>query len=160
MITSSPHTRAPAGAPAPGIDRLSGRALYAQVTDALRQRIDSGEFPPGASLPGQYALAAAYDVSRDTVLDALRALRKAGLIETRRGMRAVVRRAPVVQQVTVPAGATITARMPTPAERSHLGLAEGVPVIIVRTGAEEQLYPADRTGICRPPTATQPPVQQ
>jgi hypothetical protein len=42
----------------------------------------------------------------------------------------------------------VTARMPTPAERQALGLAEGIPVISVRRpGRAEELFGANRAEV-------------
>ncbi len=49
-----------------------------------------------------------------------------------------------LQTLPVPAGASVSARMPTDPERRSLGVGEGVPVLVVTLDGEEKLYPADR----------------
>ncbi len=59
--------------------------LVERVFSGLQARISSGEFPPGGRLPSENDLAAAYVVSRPIVREALRLLREAGLVASRRG---------------------------------------------------------------------------
>jgi len=57
-----------------------GAPLYAQICDALRQRILSGQYAARSRLPSESALEATYGVSRVTVRQALKSLEKARLI--------------------------------------------------------------------------------
>jgi len=57
--------------------------LWAQVQADLRSRIDAGEFTD--VFPGEHALTGEYGVSRQTVREALRALRAEGLVTAARG---------------------------------------------------------------------------
>jgi GntR family transcriptional regulator len=52
------------------------------VATALRERIDAGEFPPGAPLPSLSALADEYEVSQSTARKAVASLVAEGLAET------------------------------------------------------------------------------
>lgn len=63
---------------------------YGRLVKSLVERIKSGELPPGSGLPGQFALAAEYQVSAITANRALDELRKLGLIERRERCRSVV----------------------------------------------------------------------
>jgi GntR family transcriptional regulator len=65
--------------------RAEGYVRYEHVADELRAAIVAGRFPPGARLPSERALADQFDVSRATIVCALRLLRGERLIETRRG---------------------------------------------------------------------------
>jgi GntR family transcriptional regulator len=130
------------------IDFHSGVPVVRQVVDLLRQRVQSGEWQPGASLPAERDLAHEYGVGLDTLRDALAMLRAEGVIRGGgRGRRAMV--PPKVQSrwVSLRPGETLTARMPTAAERARHDIAEGVPLLVVRTGAGEAVYPADRVKI-------------
>ena len=60
--------------------------LYRQIAEALRQRIDSGEYEPGTQLPTEDELIAEYHMSRNTVRAAIKELATAGLVETRHGI--------------------------------------------------------------------------
>ncbi|MFG1364147.1 FadR/GntR family transcriptional regulator [Xanthobacter versatilis] len=83
----NPHGSSPAGSHAsahPPGGRAAG-TLVAQVSDALRQMILSGEFPPGAKLPSEAQLTQAHGVSRTVVREAVAALRSDGLVEARQG---------------------------------------------------------------------------
>ena len=71
------------------------RTLYAQITEAIRRRIEDGQFQPGDKLPSLSHLAAEFECSRATVREALGALRGQGLIEMRHGDGAYVRLAAV-----------------------------------------------------------------
>jgi GntR family transcriptional regulator len=59
--------------------------IYQRIAAELRQRIDSGELPPGAKLPTETELQAHYGVSRVPVREATDLLEHAGLIERRPG---------------------------------------------------------------------------
>lgn len=65
------------------VDRTSDRPLWAQVRRDVERRIRRGEF--SAAFPGELALVEEYGVSRQTVRQAMRALRDAGLVESGRG---------------------------------------------------------------------------
>lgn len=53
---------------------------YVKVADHLALRIGAGEFPPGAMLPGERALAAEYGVALGTVRRAIGELTDRGLV--------------------------------------------------------------------------------
>jgi DNA-binding FadR family transcriptional regulator len=59
-------------------ERLSER-----VTKQLLARITKGEFSPGDALPSEQALMGEYGVGRNTVREAMQALRTLGLVEVR-----------------------------------------------------------------------------
>nr|WP_246191497.1 FadR/GntR family transcriptional regulator [Aureimonas leprariae] len=69
-------SRAPAARPGP---------LSERVYEALKERILSGAYGSDEKLPGEYDLAANFDVSRPIVREALERLRGEGLIYSRRG---------------------------------------------------------------------------
>jgi GntR family transcriptional regulator len=62
--------------------------LSARVTEDLRIRLSTGEWPPGSKLPTEHDLAKAYQVSRATIRAALAALDGRGLIATVHGVGA------------------------------------------------------------------------
>lgn len=68
-----------------------GVALYLQVADGLRGRIESGELAPGDQLPPEVELAEGFGVSRHTVRQALRHLRDRGYLSSRQGKGSTVR---------------------------------------------------------------------
>ena len=61
-------------------------AQYRLLALSLRQRIETGELPPGTRLPSERALAEAAAVSRTTVVAAYNLLRADSLLETRHGL--------------------------------------------------------------------------
>lgn len=63
----------------------SERVPYLAVADALRERIDSGEWLPGEALPSAAALAQEYKVSRSTAGRAIRVLAGEGRVTTVKG---------------------------------------------------------------------------
>jgi len=65
--------------------------LTGKLAERLRDRIESGELPPGALLPAERALADAESVSRVTARNALRILVQHGLIAARHGVGYAVR---------------------------------------------------------------------
>jgi DNA-binding GntR family transcriptional regulator len=70
--------------------RTTPWGAYKRIADALRARIESGEFPPGAPLPSETALCAQYEVARGTVRRALAELNADGLVDARPGRGRVV----------------------------------------------------------------------
>lgn len=74
-------------------------AKYREIEAALRQRIESGAWPPGAPIPKEAELAREFDCTRPTVARAMIALVGEGLIERRR--RAGSRVAPTRMRAAV-----------------------------------------------------------
>jgi GntR family histidine utilization transcriptional repressor len=66
---------------------------YQEIQQALLGRITSGDWPPGAPIPHEAALAEEFGVTRPTIGRALRGLVEGGLIERRRraGSRVAIR---------------------------------------------------------------------
>lgn len=127
------------------INPHSGMPVVRQVVDLLRQRVQSGEWQPGASLPAERDLAHEYGVGIDTLRDALAALRAEGTIRAGgRGRRAMVPPKVQLRSVLIRPGETLTGRMPTALEREQYHIPEGVPLLVVRTSAGEAVYPADQ----------------
>lgn len=129
------------------IDPYSGRPLYRQLADILRDAIHTGDLPPGVTLPAVQRLADDYELGIDAVRDALAVLRGEGLIETERGKPSRVRAQEEPAVVTVQAGARVTARMPTEEERQRFGLPEGTPLLVVEHEGRRDLLPADRFAV-------------
>jgi GntR family transcriptional regulator len=73
-------------------ERLDARPLYQQVETVLIDRIASGAWPPGHSLPAEPELAAELGVSQGTVRKALAELERRNLIERRQGRGTTVLR--------------------------------------------------------------------
>lgn len=65
------------------VDRSGPSPLWAQVEADLRRRAEDGEFD--AAFPGENVLVTQYEVSRNTVREALRSLRAEGLVTAERG---------------------------------------------------------------------------
>lgn len=63
----------------------SGRALYLQLEEILRQGIESGQYRKGDKLPSERSLSETYGISRMTVRAALNELVSENLLESRRG---------------------------------------------------------------------------
>jgi GntR family transcriptional regulator len=75
-----------------------GRSRQLRIADSIRARIESGEFPPGAKLPGLPALAETYGTSLVTVRLALARLKQEGLIVSQQGTGNFVRTQPPVRR--------------------------------------------------------------
>jgi GntR family transcriptional regulator len=73
------------------IERRTGRALYRQLAEQLRNDIRSGALPQGQLLPSEQRIGTANGLCRPAVRRALDLLRDEGLITTTRGRRAQVR---------------------------------------------------------------------
>jgi GntR family transcriptional regulator len=108
-------------------------AMYRQIADDLRAKIDSAELSPGGQLPTEIELMDSYDASRNTVRDAIKLLITRGLVETRPGQGTFVveRINPFVTTLTGEPGA---------------GDETGVYIAEVRAGGRE-------------PTTTEPQVE-
>ena len=64
--------------------------LYYQVEQRLRERIFSGQYKPGSSLPSENSLTSEFGVSRITIRRALNHLEEDGLILRRQGVKTIV----------------------------------------------------------------------
>src|SRR3954454_21142649 len=64
--------------------------LAGALTAELVGQIVRGDYPPGASLPAEPALCAAFAVSRTVVREAVKMLQEKGLVQVRRGFGTVV----------------------------------------------------------------------
>ena len=72
---------------------------YREIADALRHRVDAGEFSAGRLLPSEAALSGEYGASRVTVRRALEQLRDEGLLDARQGFGWFAARAPIRQHL-------------------------------------------------------------
>lgn len=102
---------------------------YPAIADALRARINSGEWPAGALLPAAKQFATEYDASRPVISAALAVLGREGVI-TYRGHRG--------WEVSGTASAGVAARVQTWASTGH-ALGQSEESRIVETG----IVPAD-----------------
>ncbi len=124
-------------------------AGWEDVRAEVLRRIRARDWPPGAVIPGEEALAAEFGVARATVNRALRDLAEAGLLERRRkaGTRVArlpVRKAtldiPIIRQEVEARGesyghrvlAQRMAAVPL-AVALRMGVAEGVPLLFLET---------------------------
>ncbi|MCF0254016.1 MAG: FadR family transcriptional regulator [Duodenibacillus sp.] len=71
----------------------NSEALYVQIANIWRERIASGEFKPGDTLPSERDIAAAMNVSRIPVREAMKSLEYLGCVRQVRGKGVVVQRA-------------------------------------------------------------------
>ncbi|MGC5033105.1 GntR family transcriptional regulator [Micromonospora sp. DT229] len=130
------------------LDPHSGVPLHRQLAAALRARIGAGEWPAGTLLPAQARIGYDYGVGKATVQAAITALRSEGLITVERGVGIRVREPVDRMRESVPRGALITARPPTPDERARMGIPEGVHVLEVTVGGRLRgVYAADRVAL-------------
>ena len=76
----------------PSLFRSIGRSktLSDEIAFTLREKIRSGELPPGAQLPTEMVLAEAFGVSRNVIREAIARLKLAGFIETTQGVGSFV----------------------------------------------------------------------
>lgn len=79
------------------LDREIALPLWRQLYDDLLDRVARGEFPD--RFPGEMELTESYGVSRHTVREALRQLRREGFIESSRGRASVARPGLISQQL-------------------------------------------------------------
>jgi GntR family transcriptional regulator, transcriptional repressor for pyruvate dehydrogenase complex len=64
---------------------VARQSLVGMVTDDLLNRIVSGEFRPGSTLPGELDLTTQHEVSRMTVREAVKTLEAQGVVRIERG---------------------------------------------------------------------------
>ena len=133
------------------IDPSADRAVFRQLADLLRDRIQSGDLAPGEPLPSELRLAQEHGISRTTVRQAIGQLRTEGLVTVDRPRGTFVRVPEPIETVTLGHGELAGARMPTDAERRIHRLGEGVPVLVI-TAADgtTTVHPADRVQLTRP----------
>jgi DNA-binding GntR family transcriptional regulator len=67
------------------VDRGSVVPPWRQLAAILRERIESGEFPPGSRIPSIVSLSQEYQLAGITVRKALAALKEEGILETASG---------------------------------------------------------------------------
>ena len=103
-------------------------------------------YQPGQRLPTAAALGREFATTVQVIGNALNLLVHEGLIDHRVGSPAWVRAPRPHRSVTLRPGDRVTARMPTPAERSHVDVSRGVPVFLVG----DQVLPADRVTLVVP----------
>lgn len=120
----------------------SSEPAYRRLARALEARIHRGEpgYEPGWALPTVERLARERGYGVDTVREAYGLLAHMGLVTIRQGYGVVVRTGRDREIITVPAGSTVRARMPTFAEQDEWGLEPGVPMLVVG----DRAWPADR----------------
>ncbi|MES2978448.1 MAG: GntR family transcriptional regulator [Pseudomonadota bacterium] len=83
----SPSTRAaPAKAPNKPYSKVQTRRAFEEVALQIRDQLASGALAPGDRLPPERELAEQFQLSRNTVREALRSLEMAGILEFRKGM--------------------------------------------------------------------------
>jgi GntR family transcriptional regulator len=103
-------------------------AIYRQIADDLRRRIEAGELPPGSRLPTEIELMAEYDASRNTVRDARKLLMTRGVVETLPGQGTYVLkpREPFVSTLT---GDPTAAEGETPVQFEQVRAGGGEPTV-------------------------------
>lgn len=77
-------------------------APYLRLVAELRQRITSGQWPPGSQIPSSSILQHQYRLGRGTVDHAIATLRREGVLEGQRGARLFVAYPPAVRTLTDP----------------------------------------------------------
>jgi GntR family transcriptional regulator len=134
------------------LDPHSAVPLQWQLAALLRGRIVSGEWPPGRRVPSEKWLMQEYDLARNTVREALAALRAEGLVDVERGRGTRVRQPPAPEMIDAEPGSVVWSRPPTPEERQRYDVPEGVHLLIVETpdGLQDP-YPAHLYRVRIPP---------
>ncbi|MGW7821173.1 GntR family transcriptional regulator [Streptomyces puniciscabiei] len=141
MARTTPHESAPQEAA-----QSDDRPLYGRIAALLLDELRAGTIPPGERLPGERHLAAYFQVSRETVRQALEVLRRSGAVSTdRRGSHATLPARPVAAPGTpaFPLGArsadpsavdlaTVTWEAPPEEHARALGLAPHRPTLVHR----------------------------
>jgi GntR family transcriptional regulator len=112
---------------------------YVRVLNAVRDRIESGVYAPGAALPSESQLCTEFSVSRPTVLKALAILRQDGWIESQQGKGHFVRGRPTAGRTAPPhARAALEVNEAVDVQLLHVG-----PVLASAAIADALGIPAD-----------------
>lgn len=139
------------------VERGSGVTLWRQIAERIEQEIASGGRPPGARLPVETELAAAFGVNRHTLRRALAHLAERGLIEATAGRGTFVKAPPLRYPIgprtrfseivaaggREPFGRFLGSRVePADAEVAReLSLTEGTPVLRIESSHEADGVP-------------------
>jgi DNA-binding GntR family transcriptional regulator len=73
------------------IDHGAATPVWRQLANLLRERITTGQYPPGRAIPSEKQLEQEYGISRNTIRKATALLRDEGLIVTVAGRGSYVR---------------------------------------------------------------------
>lgn len=123
--------------------RPGSAALFRQLADVLRDRIRSGVYPAGSTLPSEKDLGQEHGLARETVRRAVGVLRSEGLVVTQAPYGSHVRETPAPADFSLQRGSRVNVRMPTPTERDELDLDDGVPVVVVQLGTKTRVMAGD-----------------
>ncbi len=74
-----------------GLGLLVSQPQYALIAQALMGDIKRGRYPVGSLLPPELTLSIQFDVSRNTVREAMRILQERGLVTRKRGIGTIVK---------------------------------------------------------------------
>ena len=129
------------------MERADKPGQFARVAARIREEITAGRLQLGDRVGGENDLSRRYAVSRSVIQRALALLREEGLLTTVHGQGSYVASVPAVTRVSLGAGDRVTARMPEDGERMTMGMAPGVPLLIIdrAAGGPPELYDAART---------------
>lgn len=72
------------------IEKINHKSLVEQVAEQIEQLIEEGHWVVGGKIPPEMELMEEFDVSRNTLREAIRALVHAGLLKTRQGVGTIV----------------------------------------------------------------------
>lgn len=130
------------------VDYDSEFTVKQQIVDALRARIDAGEWAPRRRLPSVVHLSQEFGVARDTILRSLEVMRDLGLIYTVKNRGSFVRAgADFITPIVADSQTRIINRRPSDSERSELDLADDGWVTVVERAGEIEVLPADKVEI-------------
>lgn len=130
---------------------------YAQIVNAIQQRIGDGIYPPGALLPSETQLVREFGVSRPTVVRALQVLRSSGWIDREHGRGSFARNPAALADQTRPGRALLgeaqassrgvllhAGRAPAPAAVAKLlGIPADTPALLRRQLVEREGEPSE-----------------
>lgn len=131
------------------MERADKRGQWARVAARLREDVTEGRLGLGDRLAGEIELAERFGVSRGVIQRALAHLRNEGVVMTVHGRGTFVAARPSVTSVKLGSADRLTARLPEDDERERMGMAPGVPLIIIsRGGGRREVYDGAVTIVC------------
>ncbi|WP_433520053.1 winged helix-turn-helix domain-containing protein (plasmid) [Nonomuraea sp. CA-143628] len=133
------------------VDYDSDFTVKQQIVQALRSRIEAGEWAPRRRLPSVVHLSQEFGVARDTILRSLEVLRDLGMIYTVRNRGSFVRAgADFITPIVANSRTRIINRPAHETEIAELDLPEHGWVTVVERDGEVEILPADKVEIRGP----------
>jgi GntR family transcriptional regulator len=131
------------------IDYESEYPVWLQVANAIKRRIEAGDWQPRKRLPTVTDLVHEYGVARNTMVQAIEHLRGTGYVYTVKNRGSFVRYgSDIVTVIHLQPEERVISRPASDDERERLALDDSCWVMVIeRAGGEVEVLPADKVEI-------------